>query len=111
MAALGPSACAPDNAAPTDSWPAECADLPPVDWVSFGAGFFRSYCSSCHSSTSPDRHGAPIEVNLDSEAAVAAQSERVRARVLDSGDMPVGGGIPEDDLALLSILLDCGLTR
>lgn len=81
--------------------PVDCGDPTGLSWDAFGAGFFRTYCTACHSSTTPDRHGAPPGVDLDTEEAVRALGPRVRARTLDAQTMPVGGGVLEEDRVLL----------
>jgi len=88
---------------------AVCDTGPAPTWESFGDGFFRTYCRSCHSASTPTRSGAPESSNFDTEVEVRAQAARVRARVLEEGTMPVGGGVSEDDLILLDRLLACGL--
>jgi uncharacterized membrane protein len=85
-----------------------CADTP-VTWEHWGAGFFGGYCRSCHSSTTADRYGAPDGVDFDTLADVRAFAARVRVRVLEQQDMPVGGGVPDDELARLDTFLQCGL--
>lgn len=86
----------------------DCSGPPNVSWANWGEGFFRNYCTGCHSSQNLDsRFGAPIGVNFDEEAPSLALAARVRARVLESHDMPSGGGIPADDLVLLQRFLDC----
>ena len=40
-------------------------------------------------------------MNFDSEADVLAWGPRVRARVIDAGTMPLGGGVIDEDVALL----------
>jgi len=72
-----------------------------LTWGSFGAGFFTTYCASCHSAAAANRRGAPDGVDFDAEADVIAWGARVRARVVDAGTMPLGGGVLDDDLALL----------
>lgn len=72
-----------------------------LTWAAFGQGFVRTYCSSCHSETTPNRRGAPEGVNFDREAELAAWGARVRVRVLEDGTMPLGGGVLADDLLLL----------
>lgn len=72
-----------------------------LTWASWGDGFFATYCTSCHSVGTPDRRGAPEGVDFDSEADVIAWGARVRARVLDAGTMPLGGGVIDEDLLLL----------
>lgn len=78
-----------------------------VTWQNFGEGFFTTYCQSCHSSTAPDRHDAPKAVNFETESQVRSYTERIRARVIEDGTMPVGGGVAPDDLVLLDRYLDC----
>ncbi|MFN7142292.1 MAG: hypothetical protein ACK4YP_00825 [Myxococcota bacterium] len=94
---------------PPDTASAGCDTGPHVTWDSFGEGFFTTYCQACHSGTAPNRAGAPVGVDFDTEAQVRAQAERVRVRVLDEGTMPVGGGVYEDDRELLARYLACGL--
>ncbi len=101
-------ACATPAAEDTsEAW---CADKPAVEWDNFGHGFMTTYCTSCHSvNNTESRYGAPEGVDFDSEADVATQADRVRARTLDAGDMPLGGGVYEDDLYFLDIYLTCTL--
>lgn len=89
---------------------AECATLPDVSWDAWGNGFFRTYCTACHSSANADqRGGAPIGIDFDTRAAVKLRAADVRRVVLDNGTMPVGGGVFPDDLLLLEVFLACGL--
>ena len=74
-----------------------CADAHDVDWYSFGDGYFRTYCRSCHSAEVPHRYGAPETVNFDSEADVRVQAAAIRRVVLVDGTMPVGGGVLDFD--------------
>ncbi|MDP2317622.1 MAG: hypothetical protein Q8P41_32350 [Pseudomonadota bacterium] len=92
---------------PVDEVPAACVGAPAVTWESWGEGFFRTYCNACHAADTPDRRGAPAGVDFDTWAGVTASSARVRARVLEEGTMPVGGGLDPDELALLEVLLTC----
>ena len=85
-----------------------CATAPQVTWDSFAHGFFTTYCLTCHSPTAPDRHGAPEGLDLHTEAAARAQAQAIRDSVLVAGTMPVGGGVLEADLELLSVWIDCG---
>jgi hypothetical protein len=86
----------------------ECPTDPTLSWQSWGAGFFLTYCNRCHAQASEERHGAPPGVDFDTRELVQAQIPRIRARVLDQGDMPLGGGVSEDDLYLLERYL-CAL--
>lgn len=87
---------------------ADCPTDPTLSWQSWGHGFFLTYCNSCHAQASQERHGAPPGVDFDSPDLVQAQISRVRARVLNQGDMPLGGGVSQDDLILLERYL-CAL--
>jgi uncharacterized membrane protein len=87
-----------------------CTDAPEVTWDGWTHGFFLTYCTACHSANNTDnRAGAPESVNFDSEADVRDQADRVRARVIEDLDMPVGGGVYDDDLYLLDLYLRCQL--
>ncbi len=89
--------------------PGPCDGLPEVTWNGWAQGFFRGYCTSCHSVTAPDRWGAPEGINFDTEADVVALKHQIQSSVLDSSRMPVGGGVIESDLELLQIYLSCGM--
>ena len=89
--------------------PAACADAPAVTWESWGHGFFLTYCNACHSADTPERSGAPEGVDFDTRAQAVQWKDRVQARVLEEGTMPLGGGVYEDDLQLLEVLLACDL--
>jgi uncharacterized membrane protein len=78
-----------------------------VDWDAWANGFFTTYCKSCHSVNSTNRYGAPESVNIDTVADVRDWADRVRLRVLESQTMPVGGGVPEEELLRLSNWMDC----
>lgn len=98
-------ACADPPAADTgDSEAARCGA---VAWEAWADGFFATQCRACHSTSSPDRHGAPEGVDFDTEDDVLRQAARVRARALDARTMPLGGGVPEDELARLDRYLAC----
>jgi uncharacterized membrane protein len=80
-----------------------------LTWSSWGQGFFRTYCDACHAADSPQRFGAPEDVSFDTLEELRRWEARVRVRTLEQGDMPLGGGVHEDDLLLLEAYLDCGL--
>jgi len=88
----------------------ECATLPDVTWDAWADGFFRTYCTACHSSANTTaRSGAPEGLDFDTEASVRAHAADVRRVVLETGTMPVGGGVYAEDLVLLEVFLACGL--
>jgi hypothetical protein len=89
------------------TWP--CSGEPVVTWDGWGRGFSMAYCDACHAADTPDRHGAPDAVTLDTIDQWRALAERVRIRTIDDADMPPGGGVLLDDLATLDVLLRCGL--
>jgi uncharacterized membrane protein len=53
---------------------ATCPTTAAPDYVTFGKPFFDKYCSDCHSSISPNRHGAPTDQNFDTEADIKAHA-------------------------------------
>jgi len=67
LAALLLSVTACSSGTPTNS---TCPTTDPPTYQNFGQAFFGSYCTSCHSAESPNRHGAPSDQNYDSEAAI-----------------------------------------
>lgn len=87
-----------------DSAPETC-DGP--TWTGFADGFFRTWCQSCHSSTSVDRNGAPEALDYETYDQVIAGAAAIRSAVLDRGAMPLGGGVYSEDLASLEAFLDC----
>ncbi len=91
----------------TDSAAACDTAVPTVTWDDDIYGFFSTYCNACHAASSTDRFGAPVDVTFDTPAQVLARAERVRERTLVAQTMPVGGGVPPEDLALLAVWLEC----
>ncbi len=77
-------------------------------WDSWGAGFFASYCLSCHSASTPDRRGAPVGMDFDSEAQVLTNLDGIERSVLTDVTMPRGGGVPEAELERLRTYIACG---
>lgn len=107
FALLGLLACAGAG----DSADGPC-DGPPVTWNNFAHGFMTTYCQGCHSVHNTDlRYGAPEGVDFDTEEDTVRWAARVRARALEDLDMPVGGGVYDDDLALLERYLTCTLAE
>jgi hypothetical protein len=86
---------------------ADVCDEPLYTWDNWGAGFFGSYCLSCHSAGTPDRRGAPPGVDFDSESQVRSFAAAI-TRSIDDGTMPIGGGLPEADRERLQAWLACG---
>ena len=104
--------CAGDKAdtspaASADTAAAWCAAGPQLTWDNWAAGFYRSYCTSCHSAQTPDRNGAPAAFNFDTEADAAANAAITRHVVLDEPSMPIGGGVFDQDLVYLDRYLHC----
>jgi hypothetical protein len=56
-----------------------------------------------------ERQGAPDGVDFDSHDDAQLWADRIRVRVLDSGDMPPVGDPNAGDLLALEEWLDCGL--
>lgn len=84
---------------------APCPDGEGLSWDGFGWGFFLTYCNACHSAGASERYGAPVGVDFDRREDVVRQVGRVRARVLEEGTMPLGGGVPPEALDQLEAYL------
>jgi len=85
-----------------------CADIPLVNWDTFGAGFLLHHCQGCHASTTPDRYGAPAEVTFDTKEQAWAWRDRILERsAVDPPTMPPAGGTSEDDRVRLRWWLEC----
>ena len=93
-----------DSAVPT----ADCTtvDSADVTWDSWAQGFFMTWCQSCHSATTQDRHGAPAGIDFDTESEVMVWRDRIIIRVIEAQSMPLGGGLSSDDLTLLQRYFD-----
>ena len=79
-----------------------------VTYESFGAGFIKENCQSCHSSLSENRYGAPENVRFDTEEDVLERLEDIyRVTLSEDADMPPSGGILEEDRVLLELWLIC----
>jgi uncharacterized membrane protein len=98
-------ACA--EAPDADTGPSAAARCGAVSWDAWADGFVATHCRACHSASSPDRHGAPEGVDFDVEDDLLRHGARVRARVLEEGTMPIGGGVPQDELTRLDAYLSC----
>ncbi len=74
-----------------------CPTANPPTYASFGQRFFDRYCTGCHSRMAHDRHGAPVDVELDTEAdirrhATAIDAEAAAGPDATNRDMPDLGG-------------------
>lgn len=78
-------------------------------WSAWGAGFFASYCRTCHSSTTEERFDAPEGVDFDTLDDVRMWEGAIRTTVLVEESMPVGGGVPTAELEALDAFLRCSL--
>lgn len=102
--------------------PANCPPQSPLTYRSFGAGFLRTWCTGCHSSTLPEveRQGAPGGVDFDRPEHLAALAPAIRERALlevdafladpegSAAPMPPAGLVPADDRRRLAEWLACG---
>lgn len=92
--------------------PGDCSRAPALSYENFGKPFVTRYCTSCHSGalSGADRSDAPVDINLDTYDAVAAQAGRIQAAVLgDQPTMPPGGGPTATEMALLGEWLTCSV--
>lgn len=85
----------------------DCDNVPYVTWDTYMQGMLMTHCQGCHASTSPTRYGAPTEVFFDDIEDALYWSERIRARTLETQDMPPAGGVFIEDLYLLQVWLEC----
>lgn len=95
----------PADSGAAEAEPAACEAAPTcADWTE---GFVTGRCQACHAGSAPERHGAPEGVTFDGCAQIVAQAEAIGRTVLDSGTMPPGGGVTDDERALLEDWLAC----
>ncbi len=80
-----------------------------VTWEHGGKSFFLSHCTSCHSTTSPNRWGAPEYLNYDTLDGVVEAQHNIRQAALWDEVMPPGYPLEDDEREVLASLLDCGL--
>ena len=90
-----------------------CPRSPPLTYSNFGEGILNKHCIGCHSSLLPEdrREGAPLGVDLDSYASVLVWADRIHARVIDSEDMPPGGGLVGEELEMIQEWLVCQVAQ
>lgn len=84
----------------------DCASEPVVTWENFGQGLIIENCSSCHSETSANRHGAPDTVLLDTHGQVRTWKDRILV-VTENGTMPPALTLSEESQHLISVWLQC----
>ena len=100
-----PSAADADT---VDALPESCTDL---SYENFAEAFFTANCTTCHSSDSTDRRGAPLSKNWDTLANVQAGSSRIKIRAGSGMTMPpaTAPAFPSaEDRAKLNEWIDCG---
>lgn len=84
-----------------------------VSWTydNVGAPFMSTWCTSCHSSGLEEayRAGAPLDVNLDTQAEVQQWSSVILHRLYNEATpMPPIVQVPEDDKLRVAEWLYCG---
>ena len=80
-----------------------------VTWDNWAHGFLTTYCLSCHSENTNDRHDAPEGLNFDTEEMVDQWKAPIYNATITQETMPVGGGVYEEDLILFESYLRCVL--
>ncbi len=95
-----------DSAEPTT----DVCDTSQADWVTVGEPILRTWCTPCHSDNLPPelRQGAPEGIDFDTYELTLPWAARIKARVLDSADMPPSGGVPPADREAIGEWVDCG---
>jgi hypothetical protein len=96
LAALALAAC-PGGAEPTPTG-STCPPGNPLTYDSFAADFMASYCTRCHASTlaGPDRHGAPLFHDFDSERGILNVGHHVDEYAA-AGPLAINTLMPGDD--------------
>jgi hypothetical protein len=105
LALLGACSGDKDAVAPP---PPDCS----VTWDSFGEGFLKTWCTSCHSSDLPAdlRYGAPVGVDFDTLLGARLWGDRLVARAVGEGaTMPPAGAVPAEQQQKLADWVACGL--
>ena len=64
-----------------------CPKTNPPTYQSFGQNFFATFCTPCHSATSPDRNMAPSNINFDTEAEILENADDIN---MNAGYGPEG---------------------
>ena len=86
-----------------------CSQGYDLTWSNWASSFFATYCDSCHAASSPNRFGAPEYATFDTEQQVVDAWDSVYRTVIEDENMPLGGGVYDDDLFLIEIYLVCTL--
>jgi cytochrome c5 len=117
LALLMLTACTDGGGPPSG---ALCPPTDPPTYANFGQQFFATYCTSCHSASSTNRHGAPGQ-NYDTEADIKRYATDIDAWAAAGPDgantrMPkLGGSVTSrpslDDRTKLGVFLACELGR
>lgn len=94
-----------------------CPTTDAPTYASFGQQFFATYCTTCHSTASTNRHDAPANQNYDTEADIRRHASEIDGEAAKGPDatntsMPeIGGTVtmkPSDaDRARLGEYLAC----
>lgn len=97
-----------DGGTRTDDTGDFCADVPLVNYATFGQGFLSTHCQGCHASTAPNRYGAPEDVVFDTVEQVWDQASFILLLTLgEEPQMPPAGGVTPDDQTRLEWWLRC----
>ena len=78
-----------------------------LTWDNYGEAFFQTWCQSCHSRTTPQRLGAPVNMSFDLLSDVEFWRDSIMDSVVLSQRMPKGGGISDAELSKLEQFLLC----
>lgn len=95
------------NTPETDSKSPTCMNDSLLTWNNWGEGFFQTWCQSCHSRNTPQRNGAPENLNFDTLDDVIKWQSSIFDSVIASERMPKGGGIPAGVQQQLIEYMDC----
>ena len=104
----GPDTATGDTAAEGTE---DCTHEVIYTWESGIDGLFRGRCTSCHSSTTADRWGAPEYLNYDTLEGVIEAQHAIRQAALCDQVMPPGYPLVAEEQEMLSSFLDCGIPK
>jgi uncharacterized membrane protein len=88
-----------------------CPKESTLDYENFGARFFLTWCTGCHSSALPEkeRKKAPLGVDFNTVDEIRSLRERIWMRAGDANTtMPPAGGPSAKERAMLGQWLACG---